>query len=117
MHGRPARWQLASGWRVSVAEALMTTFRPKLWTSAGAALLLGLSACGNSEDAADTDAAAPEAPAATSGERGQEGGATAADRPADGALEDASGQRGDQPQPVGEGGEGGGEGGGGAGPG
>ena len=105
----------------------MTTFRPKLWTSAGAALLLGLSACGDRDDAADTDAAAPEAPAATSGERGEAGGATAGDRRTDGALEDAGGERGDdnamtdtrgdgtpEDSPAGEGGEGG-EGGGGEG--
>ena len=89
----------------------MTTFRPKLWTSAGAALLLGLSACGDRGDAADTDAAAPEAPATTSGERGEPGGATAEDRRGDGSLEDASGERGDANAPVGEGGEGGGSGG------
>ena len=90
----------------------MTTFRPKLWTSAGAALLLGLSACGEG-GAEDTDAAAPDAPAATSGERG-EGGATAQDRRADGQLEDANGRSGDTGStsaPAGEGGEGGGEGG------
>ena len=89
----------------------MTNFRPKLWTSAGAAVLLGLSACGDRNDASDTDAAAPESAAATSGERGN--GATVEDRRGDGSLEDASGQRGDAnpPAPVGEGGEGGGEGG------
>ena len=96
----------------------MTTFRPKLWTSAGAALLLGLSACGEGGEATDTDAAAPESPAATSGERGQDGGAIAQDRRGDGSLEDASGRPGDAnagaaDTPVGEGGEGGGEGGGG----
>ena len=92
----------------------MTTFRPKLWTSAGAALLLGLSACGEG-GAEDTDAAAPESPAATSGERG-EGGATTEDRRTDGQLEDANGRSGDtgSPAPSGEGGgEGGGERGGG----
>ena len=90
----------------------MTTFRPKLWTSAGAALLLGLSACGEG-GAEDTDAAAPEAPATTSGERG-EGGATPEDRRTDGQLEDANGRSGDTGSTA-PAGEGGGEGGGGEG--